>query len=1274
VRAKGTRKRKAEGSDSGLMSARALLERIGQEEEKDEPRLTAREQAYVERAKAAQEMQERAFDRPTLTQAGMMLASLRGAGPLMVKRFREGGDVIEEDELAAFNRMLKKQDDDARTDRYFQELNEAMAETIRDFRFGRAQAEDVQRFFPGHSEWDIHRRFGDTDEETNLTFPSGPPSFKRLEEFEPAPHQEIDDFGPEGRYRREKVLGARRGGEVSTEDFIRKRQAGSPEEGEVIDPNEEMASGFAGGREPGKAEELFRAMVEGGQGFLGLEPGRRGSEAYRTGQALSNLPALALPAAAIKGTGKAKDALKALGKKETPAVDFARVFDEVDKLPTNQYIDDIRSAHIGGVGNFGEGDAKYLFYRVPGGEKYIKQSQQVAKKNLGNQFMGYRLMSRDEFEELQSGAVGDLLSFSLDRNAAEALRNFVKNQNRKDLVVAQVPLTPKHVVAFGSPGEKEIIVDTAQGWSMDDFKLADPVKKAEAKEPKAPEIKKSGKLTEVEKELLQRGGERQAKRLQRAADEIPGLEDQYQSNALIRAFLGRKGYPYQGVMTMKPGDFEEFALPLDFPLSQYSKENIENLRNVLAQGGSFDDVPFLMIDRKNNIPFIANHEGRHRTRALRAEGQPKTLVEVYPRSGLEMGADDMPMKATEWLEKFNEALGEGRLVVPEDIVELYDPATVVDMFKKRFALPLPEVYAQGGEVSTTDFIRKREKGSPPEGEVPTDDYIQQMMVGTIPQDRQRNPGILPPEIRGAVDVPLDFLNLLIRGGAGAVAGPAYGLYKGVTGGKYGTPEGVKEASSEAGEMMARITGEPKTQTARDTLEFIGKKAEEYKLAPTPQLLTLPVPGPGAASALLRNYELAQTAPAGTVKLPGGNWLAGQVEQFVFPLKKEVENTTLPQFAGEPDVTKIPERNAALNKFIDTGLTRYIKNDMASAKDTLRALADENVLKASKAYEAEMKQVQKAFDRAEKIRAEGPRPGMPAGTWENAIDAQLGRAQRMADEAKEKVDFELRHALPFPVLNNEGDLTASFQGRLAFGGRPTAISRRKAVGQEPEGIAQTAVGKAWEDMADLFVKPETAGQITAPNYFMRERDAERTLTKNPWLTSVSPETPVYVPQDVYRTKSSSLLDSFSADDLGFKHLTDELRNAMDPESGLPANLLLTPEEVASMGMDKAARHVIEINKWRDMNRAAANALLAQKSVSTYKQYETVPETGTPNTRGLQWMELKLQDNPDTQLPENWTVKQDQLGGRNVFYVVNDKGRMSLRVPVLMFKIAPNRRLP
>jgi hypothetical protein len=171
--------------------------------------------------------------------------------------------------------------------------------------------------------------------------------------------------------------------------------------------------------------------------------------------------------------------------------------------------------------------------------------------------------------------------------------------------------------------------------------------------------------------------------------------------------------------------------------------------------------------------------------------------------------------------------------------------------------------------SVNDVPVKRQEGSPSVGEISNDEFIQQMMTGTRPTDETTSPGILPPEIRQAVDVPLDFANLLIRGTAAVPIGGVAGLYKGITGGKYGTQEGVKEADTEAARMMAKITGEPKTQTAKDVLEFIGGKAQEYKLdAALPQLLTLPSPGPGAASALMRSYELAETPPLGTVKLAG----------------------------------------------------------------------------------------------------------------------------------------------------------------------------------------------------------------------------------------------------------------------------------------------------------------------------------------------------------------------------------------------------------------------
>jgi hypothetical protein len=426
------------------------------------------------------------------------------------------------------------------------------------------------------------------------------------------PVKKFSDGGPAGSsssgVRRLKMSGYQAGGDVTDEMFTGTRPEDFPETSSVDK----------------KAGELLRALSEGTRGFVGAEPIEAGSEAYRTGQALANMPAVGVVAATAKGAGKAKDALKSI-------VDPARLFEEVEKIPRNQVIDDLRSAHIGGVGDFGDSDAKYYFSQIPGGKEYIKKSQQVAKKNLGDRFMGYRLMSKDQFEDLQAGDVGDLLSFTLDQNTAEALRNFVTNQKRTDLVVAEVPLTPKHIVAFGHPGEKEIIVDTGVGWSIDEFKQASPLKKA-----------------------------------------------------------------------------------------------------------------------------------------------------------------------------------------------------------------------KGGEVTN-------------------DEFIQEMMTGTRPTDQGTNPGILPPEIRKPIDVGLDLANTALRGTAAAVAGPVYGLYKGVTGGQYGTPEGVRVGEQAATNLMSTITGEPKTQEARDIMNFVGEKVEQAKIPMMPQFLTMPLPAPGSARAAMRALDMDKP-PTGAVTL------------------------------------------------------------------------------------------------------------------------------------------------------------------------------------------------------------------------------------------------------------------------------------------------------------------------------------------------------------------------------------------------------------------------
>jgi hypothetical protein len=156
---------------------------------------------------------------------------------------------------------------------------------------------------------------------------------------------------------------------------------------------------------------------------------------------------------------------------------------------------------------------------------------------------------------------------------------------------------------------------------------------------------------------------------------------------------------------------------------------------------------------------------------------------------------------------------------------------------------------------------KKAKG----GEVSNDEFIQEMMTGTRPTDETTSPGILPPEIRKPVDVGLDLANMALRGTAAAVAGPVYGLYKGVTGGQYGTPEGVRVGEQAATNLMSTITGEPKTQGARDIMDFVGQKVEEAKIPMMPQFLTMPLPAPGSARAAMRALDMDKP-PTGAVTL------------------------------------------------------------------------------------------------------------------------------------------------------------------------------------------------------------------------------------------------------------------------------------------------------------------------------------------------------------------------------------------------------------------------
>lgn len=238
--------------------------------------------------------------------------------------------------------------------------------------------------------------------------------------------------------------------------------------------------------------------------------------------------------------------------------------------------------------------------------------------------------------------------------------------------------------------------------------------------------------------------------------------------------------------------------------------------------------------------------------------------------------------------------------------------------------------------------------------------------------------------------------------------------------------------------------------------------------------------------------LGAARPAFVVKPQGGQWLSGSVEDAVKPLKQGLVDEgramlergliTPEALAQRPDVM--------LNKWISGPLTKYVKRDMATPNDPLRALAEQDIL----------------HDRFMRI------------------------------------------------------------------GIPGLADRRELAGFPRVGMGKSPLARGWEEVADMAALSRRKDEL--------KKDAFR---GNPWLDKLSPS------DQVYRTAEIPFRD------LGFDHLTDELRNAINPASGLPRELMLRPESLQRMSVPQAVQHVNKINKWRAAREVEAHAQLDRKSV-------------------------------------------------------------------------------
>lgn len=197
---------------------------------------------------------------------------------------------------------------------------------------------------------------------------------------------------------------------------------------------------------------------------------------------------------------------------------------------------------------------------------------------------------------------------------------------------------------------------------------------------------------------------------------------------------------------------------------------------------------------------------------------------------------------------------------------------------------------------------------------------------------------------------------------------------------------------------------------------------------------------------------------------------------------------------------------------------------------------------------------------------------------------------------------------------------NLQDLLANAGEPwiakAALNNRFAHGFPREGTAKSGYARGWEDTSDAMLTSNDAGLIKKDSYITDDHPM-----KADWVKALPDDARIY-----------DFANDEAPDWLGLSHLRDELWNAVRQDSDLPENLRLKPEDFQQLGIEKAVRHVSDINNWRANKKAAASQeMLSGPGVKLLREY---PEN---NPKGLRWVELN-----DAQSPEEFEQSISHLG--------------------------------
>jgi hypothetical protein len=264
--------------------------------------------------------------------------------------------------------------------------------------------------------------------------------------------------------------------------------------------------------------------------------------------------------------------------------------------------------------------------------------------------------------------------------------------------------------------------------------------------------------------------------------------------------------------------------------------------------------------------------------------------------------------------------------------------------------------------------------------------------------------------------------------------------------------------------------------------------------------------------------------------------------------------------NRPDVLNnlLGPEKGAVNKWLDNKLEKYIRNDMGTPDDPIRLAHEEG------------------FSHI---------PG-------NAAD-------------------DLGAWLPEDV--------AAMRVKAGYPEEGFAVKRHAEAGFPEATEANARKAELWENLADTEITSQPAGTMKEAfrlaEQFSDASSGNKALVQmkkdNPWIEKLDRETPIYKidrPMDLN-------------ENLGFGHMADEIENMLDPTSGLPAALRMTPQQLDKVTMKQMVEKVDAVNKWRaeEASKAELGDMMSNMTAT--------PRLQIPNTQlsfvkepGMTWVDI------------------------------------------------------